>query len=237
MPSTPSDPRRPDPGVGVFDTLLARGGHIQALAAHLDRLAASIGELYGASLPGSLADDLRRRATGPGERRLRVDVVPAPGGVRTEIRSSELPPDRHRQVTCRPLRIPGGLGRHKWADRRLIDSAGKSATALIVDREDELLEAAWANLFIVEGRRLITPPADGRLLPGIVRCRLLEDAPALGLEPAEERVSLSRARSADAVLLTSSLRHAVPAALGGDVRPADELATRIRGTLASVDWE
>jgi para-aminobenzoate synthetase/4-amino-4-deoxychorismate lyase len=221
----------------VFDTLLARGGQIQALGAHLRRLAASVDELYGASPPRSLAEDLRRRAAGDGERRLRVDVVPVPGGVRTEIQSSQLPSDRYRPLTCRPLPIPGGLGRHKWADRRLVGPADNSAVALIVDRDDELLEAAWANVFVVEGRRLITPPADGRLLPGIVRGRLLQDAPALGLEAAEEPVSLSRARSADAVLLTSSLRHAVPAELSGDRRPAHELAARIRRTLASADWE
>jgi para-aminobenzoate synthetase/4-amino-4-deoxychorismate lyase len=222
----------------VFETLLARDGQIHALGAHLGRLAASIAELYGASLPDSLADDLRRRATATGECRLRVDVVPAPGGVRTEIQSSELSGDRHRPVTCRPLRIPGGLGRYKWADRRAIDLAdGTAATALIVDLDDELLEAAWGNVFVVERRRLITPPADGRLLPGITRTLLLEAAPSLRLEPREEPISLARARAAEALLLTSSLRHAVPASLDGDPRPAHELAARVRRVLAGSHWE
>ena len=41
--------RRPDPGAGVFDTLLVQAGEPVALAAHLERLAASVRELYDAS--------------------------------------------------------------------------------------------------------------------------------------------------------------------------------------------
>jgi branched-subunit amino acid aminotransferase/4-amino-4-deoxychorismate lyase len=238
MPSTPPDPRRPDPGLGVFETLLARDSRIQALGRHLDRLAASVAALYDASLPDSLAEELRRRADAPGERRLRVDLVPSPSGngLHTQISSSVLPGDRHGAVACRPLRIAGGLGAHKWVDRRLIEASGE-VTALIVDHDDELLEAAFANVFVLAGRRLTTPPADGRLLAGVMRGVLLEAAPRLGLEPVQAPLSLACARAADAILLTSSLRHAVPAALTGARPPASELAARIRRELAGRHWE
>jgi para-aminobenzoate synthetase/4-amino-4-deoxychorismate lyase len=61
--------------------------------------------------------------------------------------------------------------RHKWADRRAVDEATQrlGATPLILDEDGSVLEAAWANVWIREGDRLVTPPADGRLLPGVTR--------------------------------------------------------------------
>jgi branched-subunit amino acid aminotransferase/4-amino-4-deoxychorismate lyase len=75
--------------------------------------------------------------------------------------------------------------------------------------------------------RLITPPADGRILPGVTRVMLLGLAPQLGLTVAEEPISLARLRDADAIFLTSSLRHAVPAVLGEE-RPRPDTTDRIK---------
>ena len=44
-----------DPQLGVFETLLAHDGRLQALGAHLGRLARSASELYGATLPPGLS--------------------------------------------------------------------------------------------------------------------------------------------------------------------------------------
>jgi para-aminobenzoate synthetase/4-amino-4-deoxychorismate lyase len=52
----------------------------------------------------------------------------------------------------------------------------------------------------------VTPPVDGRLLPGITRGRVLELAAPLGLAAVEERLSLERVAAADDVLLTSAIR-------------------------------
>ena len=46
-----------------------------------------------------------------------------------------------------------------------------------------MLEAAYANVWIVEGEALITPPADGRILPGTTRAALLAADPAAREEP------------------------------------------------------
>jgi para-aminobenzoate synthetase/4-amino-4-deoxychorismate lyase len=277
VPSALPD-RRPaaDPREGVFETLLARDGRIQALGAHLGRLARSAYELYGASMPPGLSGELRGRVHAlAGERRLRVDGRPGDAGLRIEVQSSELPPNRHALVRCRVVEVPGGLGRHKLADRRRLEALGPVAdtgagpragggpagaggpggggsglgagngagggfTVLIADRGGELLEAAWGNLWLIDGRRLVTPPADGRLLPGITRRLLLQTARALGLETREEAISVDRARAAQAVLLTSSLRHCVAAQLDGgaaDAGGAEAEAARIRAALRRVAWE
>jgi para-aminobenzoate synthetase/4-amino-4-deoxychorismate lyase len=72
---------------------------------------------------------------------------------------------------------------------------------LVVDADGEVLEASWANVFIVEGGRHITPPADGRLLPGIIRARIGAD---------EEPITLERYEAADAVYLTSGVALVTP---------------------------
>jgi para-aminobenzoate synthetase/4-amino-4-deoxychorismate lyase len=86
---------------------------------------------------------------------------------------------------------------------------------LLVYLNGEVLEAAHANVWIREGTTLVTPPLDGRLLPGTVRARLLAQPPH-GHTAREEPVTLERAAAADALLLSSALRGLHPAAPAGD---------------------
>lgn len=216
-PEAPGGPQ-PDPMRGVFETLLVRAGTAQFPAAHLERLNGSVSDLYSAKLPTDLADQLRQRAGSlQGEQRLRVDAVPEGGGrLRIELRSAPLVVAAGSPVSCRPAVVPGGIGRHKWSDRRWLDGlSAADGVPLILDRDGSVLEAAWANVWLIEGCSLLTPPADGRLLPGVMRSRLFELAAELGFEAREAEISLERLRVAEATLLTSSLRHAVPARIEG----------------------
>ena len=95
-----------------------------------------------------------------------------------------------------------------------------------------VLEAAWGNFWLLEGDALITPPADGRILPGVTRAVLLELAPSLGLHPREEPITLHRARAAAVTFATSAIRLAVPAGLGGGAAPPAAVVDRIRLALA-----
>jgi para-aminobenzoate synthetase / 4-amino-4-deoxychorismate lyase len=209
-------PERPDPAQGVFETLLVTGGLLHALEHHLGRLSRSLDVLYGLSPPPGLEAELARRAAalGDGEHRLRVDVVPGDGVPRFDIVTSPLAPDRGRPVALTPVVVPGGLGSHKWRDRRLLDALGPDPVPLLTDDDGTVLEVAWGNVWVIDGDRLLTPPADGRILPGVTRARLLHLAPSLGLRVSEEPIALTSARSAPAMFLTSSLRLAVAAALG-----------------------
>jgi para-aminobenzoate synthetase/4-amino-4-deoxychorismate lyase len=102
-----------------------------------------------------------------------------------------------------------------------------------------VLEAAWANVWIVEGGRIVTPAADGRLLPGITRSLLLECGPALGLTASTEPISVGRAREADAIFLTSSLRYAATAALDGGPSPhrRSPVVKVLRTALSGAGWD
>jgi para-aminobenzoate synthetase / 4-amino-4-deoxychorismate lyase len=150
----------------------------------------------------------------------RLRLVHRPGeGVSAEARPVEQRGGAE-PVLLAPACLPGGLGAHKWLDRRLLDGLERrlGGVPLLVDLDGEVLEAAHANLWIVEGRDMITPPLDGRLLPGTVRAALLHEPPA-GLEPREEHITFERLAAADEVLLTSSIRGLHRAALAGTREP------------------
>jgi para-aminobenzoate synthetase/4-amino-4-deoxychorismate lyase len=190
---------RPDPAAGVFETLLVHDGRVVELERHLERLARSLTALYGLPLPSELVERIAVAARVPGAGRVRVDA--GPGGV--TVVSGPLSPDP--PATLRPWTVPGGLGPHKWADRQLLgalEAAGPGATPLLVDADGAVLETSRANLFAREPDGVLrTPPADGRILPGIRRAALLADGLAV-----EAELTLEDLRNASEILVTSALR-------------------------------
>ena len=158
----------------------------------------------------------------------RLRIVATPTGFEV-ARASHLLPSRRPTPWCsRPAVLPGGLGAHKWRDRRLLDELAErlEAVPLILDLDGDVLEAAYANLFIVEGTHLVTPPLDGRQLPGTVRARVLALHPAR-----EERLTLDRIAAADELLLASSIRGIHPARLVDGEEPRFQLGARLRAAL------
>jgi branched-subunit amino acid aminotransferase/4-amino-4-deoxychorismate lyase len=210
---------RPDPAAGVFETIRVEQHRALCLDDHLARLRASVCELYGIELDAPQLPPLPHEPH-------RLRIVATPDGTLDATLGSIPDPG---PVELRPWTLPGGLGGHKWADRRLVDEATErlGATPLIVDSDGAVLEAAWGNIWALEGERLVTPPTDGRLLPGITRARLLRIAP----EVVEEALTLDRLAAADAVLVTSALRMAVPA--GGREAPARKIAAALLADLLS----
>ncbi|HEX2125628.1 MAG TPA: aminotransferase class IV [Thermoleophilaceae bacterium] len=210
---------RPDPARGVFTTILVRGGAVVDFGAHLDRLERSVRELYGRTLPREFEEWITVGASELPLGRLRVLVAAGrrrPAAVEIDAHPLDREPEAE-PARLAPAYLRGGLGPHKWRDRRLVEKLERSAGALplIVDLDGEVLEAATANVLIVEGTALITPPLDGRLLPGTVRARALAAASAAGLEPREEPVPLERLEAADEVLLSSAIAGVRPATLAG----------------------
>ena len=225
VPALAGGADRPDPALGVFETILVHGGTPVDLRAHLARLERSVETLYGSALP----DDLETRiiaavATAPLQR-LRVVATATHVDVDPQSLSAEPPPD---PVSLAPAVLPGGIGAHKWRDRRLLDELAErlGAVPLLLDLDGDVLEAAYANLFIVEGTHLVTPPLDGRQLPGTVRARVLALHPA-----SEERLTLDRVAAADEILLASSIRGIHPARLADGEEPRFHLGARLRVAL------
>jgi para-aminobenzoate synthetase/4-amino-4-deoxychorismate lyase len=236
--TSPPPPAEPDPAAGVFETIRAQGGGAHLLAGHLARLRASVRALYGMRLGNELeacAAGALRTAQDDAARRLRVVARPsAVDGVDVHASTAPLGAAAARtRVELRAWTVPGGLGAHKWADRRAIDAATErlGATPLLIEPGGEVLEAAWGNVWALEGDRLVTPPADGRILPGVTRAHVLAVAGELGFGAVEERLSLERLRRADAIFVTSSLRLAVPARLAGEEGGNAEVADVVTAAL------
>jgi branched-chain amino acid aminotransferase len=76
--------------------------------------------------------------------------------------------------------------------------------ALVLNQQGAVAEASAANVFVVHGRRCATPPCSDGALDGIVRRSVLELAPAIGLEPCEQRLGRIDLLGADEVFLTGS---------------------------------
>jgi para-aminobenzoate synthetase/4-amino-4-deoxychorismate lyase len=216
--------------------MLASGGRVLDLDSHLTRLRASARALYGVELRTDLEGAIVERAGEHPRARLRVLVRPRPKPpAEVEIEAQPLEPGpagAAQAVLLAPALLPGGLGEHKWIDRRLLDRLEErlGAMPLLVDLDGEVLEAATANVWILEHDALVTPPLDGRLLPGSVRARLLSSPPE-GLAAREEPITLERLAAADEVWLSSSVMRLRPACLAGG-RPAFSVGARALTALA-----
>jgi para-aminobenzoate synthetase/4-amino-4-deoxychorismate lyase len=186
----------------VFETVLVADAQPVALGEHLDRLAASLAELYGTELDSEALAQARSMAARASARaRMRI-VADAHGYL--DISLQDVRPASQTPVLLTPFALPGGLGRHKWRDRELLEALAAQVPGtvpLLIDTDGLVLEAAYANVWIVEGHVLLTPPADGRMLPGVTRARLLAAEHAARSEPIE----LERLACADEVFLTSSI--------------------------------
>ncbi len=206
--------RRPDPAQGVFETVLIEDSAALHLGPHLERLTTSMRELYGAELAPDTRSRVTAAATATSARsalRILADPDGSIGLTLTPAPEADQPP-----AYLSPFVIPGGLGRHKWRDRELLQSLAAhmpGTVPLLVDTDGQVLEASHANVWLVIGRALITPPADGRILPGVTRAVVLESDPRARAEPFD----LARVASADAIFLTSSIRGRHP----GRLKPGD----------------
>ena len=190
---------RPEPARGVFETIRAEDGEARHVDAHLARLARSVEQLYDTTLAPDTHSLIDSAAADIVEGRVRVDARPD-GTV--GLMTGPLP--EPRDIALEPVCVPGGLGPHKWADRRRIDALTdhvKPAVPLLTDLDGLVLEAAYANVVIVEAGELITPPQDDRILPGIG---------LRALETTEEEIDLDRLERADGVLLVNALRGVQP---------------------------
>ncbi len=112
-----------------------------------------------------------------------------------------------------------------------------TALPLLLDRDDEVLEASRANVFAVIGQALVTPAADGRILPGIARAGAIAAAHETGIEVIERPLARAELLAADEVFLTGSVRGVEPArSLDGASLPAAGALSRRVGARLRQRW-
>jgi para-aminobenzoate synthetase/4-amino-4-deoxychorismate lyase len=230
-----------DPGRGVFETMLVLAGRPVELDAHLERLTTSLAALYRAPLPQEVRPTVLERASGLAYGKLRITIRPAHGRIELkaiagEIDAATVFPVFGRGAVLRSFTVDRGLGAHKWADRHLLERLTGEAPAgelpLLRDADGTVLEASRASVFAIHDDGLITPPADGRILPSIARRQVIEVAAAAGIGVCEARLSLGDLREGE-VFLAGSVRGIEPVrALDGvELRHPGEISERIADGL------
>ena len=230
---------RPRPATGVFTSLRVRGGRGHDLDGHLARLDDSAWRLFGKHLPPSLDADLAACLAGQPSGRLRITARLAGGPLRVTIEVVPAGP-APRMVALRPVTIPGGLGAHKWLDRRLLATfsgqagLGPDEHLLIQDGNGDVLETDRASIFAVIAGVVHTPPADGRLLPGVTRAAVLRLARDDGITVREEPLSGQQLLAASEVFVTNSVYGVRPARPPGGpaaMRAAAPVTRRLQAAL------
>jgi branched-chain amino acid aminotransferase len=100
--------------------------------------------------------------------------------------------------------------------------------AIRLDPSGRVVEGATSNVFAVIGGRVLTPPVDLGLLPGVTRGRVLALCASDGLAAAEAAFSVDELRAAGEAFVTSSIRGVVPiAAIDGAPRPVGSSTRRV----------
>jgi branched-chain amino acid aminotransferase len=225
-------------GDGLFETMRGYAGTIFRLEGHIDRLvegAHTIGFPFWLDAE-LLAQACRQvvRANDLTEAYVRLTVTRGVGGLPSELDAPpaptvmaiarefqgypESPRERGMAASIAPVhRNPTSpLSRVKslnYLDNLLVRARAAEAgadEALLLDTDGNVVEASASNVFLVSGRRVITPPVSAGVLPGITRQCVLDLCPELGLEAVEDTFTLSDLRQAREAFLTNSLMEVMP---------------------------
>jgi branched-chain amino acid aminotransferase len=195
-----------------------------------------------------VADAVQRTlaASGPGEHRIRVVLTRGPGSL--VARPETLGPGRAivivEPLPTQPTEI--SLALVDWPLPRRTAAAPKTLAyldhilarelavaagadeALRLGGDGDVVECATANVFIVSGGAVATPPVDAGILPGVTRARVLAACGAAGIAAAECRLSVQQLEAADEIFVTSAVRGVVPVTrLDGVARVAGPVTARI----------
>ena len=242
----------PRPSAGVFSSLLVTGGETRGLAAHLARLESSVRAMYGKDLPADLAAKLADCLSARPSGRLRITVRPVGGPLQATVEvvpliqlaspASEATPP-FTSVTLHPVAVPGGVGAHKYRDRRLLAEltarerlSPARQQLLLADETGELLETDRGNVFAVIDGVLLTPPADGRLLPGTTRAAVLRAAHESGIRVGQKPLTLDELTEATEVFVTNAVAGLIPVTAVAGSRlawPPGPVAATLAAALAT----
>ena len=85
-------------------------------------------------------------------------------------------------------------------------AADTGAAEIVLFRDGHLTEASASNVFVVKGGKLLSPPKNNLILPGITYDVVLELAAAAGIPIELRKISEQEVRSADELWVTSSTK-------------------------------
>lgn len=225
-------------GVGLFETMRAYGGRVFRAAAHIERLTNSAAALGWRTTfdNDAIARDLAQLLWHAGLREARVRLTVTSGSLRAPIddergaqptilisatpgggypeesyeRGVSAVIGSYRQSRAEPL--AGHKTTSYFARLAALRTAHQAGAAELLWRSDDgtIAEGSISNVFAMIDGRLVTPPLDCGILPGVTRGIVLELARALRIDATEARISVDALHSADEVMLTNSMMEILP---------------------------
>jgi len=140
-------------------------------------------------------------------RRIRL-VLATSGAVAIEVGRLPEPPADSVAVAIVPMPVARAdfRLRHKTSDRAFYDQARGSAFEVLFERDGQLTEGSFTNLFVERDGMLLTPPLELGLLPGVLRAELIDTGRAV-------EATLTRADLASGFLIGNAVRGLIPATL------------------------
>lgn len=223
-------------GVGLFETMRAYHGRVFRLAQHVQRLARSAQALRWTVPPdvGRMTTCVEQVVGATEQADARVRLTVTTGTLRpTDQEQPELtivasatpgmqyPPETYAKgvtvvlSSCRQNPFDPTTG-HKTTSyfarlAALREAHARGAfEALWFTREGRLAEGSISSVFAVHDHKLITPPLDTPILPGITRAAVLELAGRLGIAAGEQAMTVDDLLAADECFLTNSMIELVP---------------------------
>jgi 4-amino-4-deoxychorismate lyase len=217
-------------GDGVFETVAVCDGELLCWDEHMQRLLWGCGQLR---LPAPEISQLFREARQicAGEMRavLKIIITRGSGGRgyappdkpvsnRILIRYPwpEHEPENRRsgvrlrlcatRLGCNPRlagikhlnRLEQVMARSEWSDPEI-------AEGLTCDTRECVIEGTMSNVFLVRGQQLLTPDLSSCGIAGVVRNRIINLAPALGLSVGIEEIHTDDLAQADELFLCNSI--------------------------------
>jgi branched-subunit amino acid aminotransferase/4-amino-4-deoxychorismate lyase len=114
-----------------------------------------------------------------------------------------VPNVRHLPATSIDPRIKMRSRMHWWLADRQARRLEPGAAALLLDADNHVTETAGANLLVVRGGKILSPPK-GSILEGISRQVVVELCGKLGISFGEEPLSVHDVETAEEALLAST---------------------------------
>jgi branched-chain amino acid aminotransferase len=197
-------------GDGVFETLLAVGGKVFDVSAHLKRL-------NGACKGAKMSSMVVNQVVNANKLDIaRVRILAWKEGKQTHTVAMALPytyPTKELTVCLLKTNRPATskFAHQKSLDYSLFADAYRKANAqgfddvLLINRSGYIVEASRANVFIVTDNQWMTPPLSSGCLNGITRQQLMTIARRMGQPVREKNITPAMVRDANEVFLTNSL--------------------------------
>jgi len=227
-------------GLAPFETMGAQGGAVPLWSRHVARLSATAARL---DLAFAATEALRAAAAellhenGHADDVLRLSLVPAGDRARVVMTSRRRSPVTVVKLlpTIVERSAAGPPADVKAEPRRFYDLVrqqaqdGEADDGIVVGADGALLETALGNLWLRVGGVWVTPPLDGRVLPGVARAVLLEQAAAVGLRCEERHLSFADLHAAEAAAHSNAVHGPRPACLVGERADIERVDAELGG--------